>query len=140
MWSNQQLNWLFDDWERAVRRTLSRRFTRRQLATLRTQWRLGQAIKGGALFLLPLLFLSLLLPRGHPILRYSLFFWSTLEASLLITHVLLGLRHEVSFGWAFHHSRPLLLSGFSARRDLKQKGFLAACVAVVALLALTLVS
>ncbi|MBA3533935.1 MAG: hypothetical protein H0T73_18605 [Ardenticatenales bacterium] len=140
MWSNQQLDWLFDDWERAVRRSLARRLTHRQVTVLRAQWRLGLAAKGGLLLLPLLLFLSLLLPRSDPLLRGALLFWSALETFLLCSHVALGVSQRVSYSWAFHHSRPLLLSDMAATRDLKSKALLASFFAIIALLCLLTVS
>lgn len=119
--------WLFDDWERAVQRSLTRRLTHRQWLALRYQWRIGQAAKMGVLFLLLLVGFSFLSPGSLVLLR-GLLLWGVGEETLLLAHLALGLRYGVSYGWALHHGRPLLLSGLAANRDLKGKAFLAALV------------
>ncbi len=129
-------DWFVDDWQKAVRRSLIRAFTRRQITALRSQWRIGQAVKWTLLMLPFLLLFSFLAPDADILLLESLLAWSTLETLLLATHVALGLRHGVSYSWAFHHSRPLLLHGMTARSDLKHKAGLTALCATIALLTL----
>lgn len=128
--------WIIDDWEAACRRTLAKRFSRNELAIFRRQWRLGQAAKAVLLLLLFLVLASFLAPDATVLLRGALILWAVGEGVLLIAHVALGVRGPFSYGWAFHHRHPMLLSGLSARRDLRNKAFLAACAVTIALLAL----
>lgn len=125
-------NWILDDWERAVQRSLTPKLSRRQRRILRCQWRIGQAVKGGVVVLGLLLGFSLLVADTAGLQR-ALLGWCLVEEVLLLLHIVLGLRYGVSYGWGLHHARPLLLSGLSAHHDLKVKGFLAAGVAVLLL-------
>lgn len=137
MQQNRQLEWLLDDWHKALRRSLVRGFSRRQLNALRWQWRIGQAVKGVLLVGLPLLFTaSLLVPDADEVLLELLMGWSGVEGLLLLGHVGLGLRHNVSYSWSLHHRQPRLLHGLVARQDLRWKGFAAAVCIIVALLCL----
>jgi hypothetical protein len=136
MWSNWQGSWLWDDWNAAVRRSLMRRFTRRQMGALRWQWRIGLTVKAGTLLIPLFLLFSLLVPYADGLLLTMLLMWSLFQTALLTTHVMLGLRYGVSYSWAFHHNRPLLLSGLSASLDLKSKALVAALVGTVTLVTL----
>lgn len=136
MWSNWQWPWFWDDWNAAVRRSLMRRFTRRQISALRWQWRIGLAAKAGLLMIPLFLLFSVLAPDADGPLLTVLLGWSLFQMVLLVTHIVLGARYSVSYSWAFHHNRPLLLSGLSASLDLKSKAFVAALMATMALLAL----
>lgn len=132
MQQNWQWDWLLDDWQKAVRRSLIRAFTRRQISALRTQWRLGQASKWALLVLPFFLLFSYLDPDSDILLLEGMLAWSVFETGCLLFHVYLGVRNDVSYSWAFHHSRPLLLHGMAARMDLKIKALLAALYGVVA--------
>lgn len=134
MHHNGQWDWLLDDWQKAVRRSLIRAFTRRQIAAMRWQWRLGQTSKWGLMVLPFFLIFSYLDPKADRLLLEGLVVWSSVEALLIATHVALGLRYDVSYSWAFHHGRPLLLSGLGARMDIKIKALFAALFASCALL------
>ncbi|MDQ4079049.1 MAG: hypothetical protein M3220_22750 [Chloroflexota bacterium] len=133
MHQNWQWDWFLDDWQKAVRRSLIRAFTRRQMMALRWQWRIGQAAKWTLLVLPVLLLLSYLAPEADILLLESFLMWSAFEALLLTVHVGLGVRYNVSYSWAFHHSRPLLLHGMAARLDLKGKALVATVFATFAL-------
>ncbi|MGH2543736.1 MAG: hypothetical protein ACRDIB_13110 [Ardenticatenaceae bacterium] len=133
MQQNHHLDWLVDDWQKAVRRSLVRAFTRQQMTALRWQWRIGQAVKWSLLLLPALLLFSLIVPDADILLLEIMFAWSAMQSLLLAGHVALGVRYGVSYGWAFHHSRPLLLHGMAARLDLKIKALMATISAIVAL-------
>jgi hypothetical protein len=136
MWSNWQWSWLWDDWNAAVRRSLMRRFSRRQMTALRWQWRIGLTVKAGMVLIPLFLLFSLLVPHADSLLLTVLLVWSLFQTALLVAHVLLGVRYGVSYSWAFHHVRPLLLSGLSANLDLKSKALVAALTGTVSLITL----
>src|SRR5688572_26888940 len=132
MQQNRHLDWLLDDWQKAVRRSLIRAFTKQQTNALRWQWRIGQASKWALLLLPMLLLFSLTVPEADILLLEILFVWSAMQAHLLAVHVVLGVRHGVSYSWAVHHSRPFLLHGAAARFDIRLKALMAAVAALVA--------
>lgn len=116
--------WLFDDWTLALQRSLLSALPPKAQGALRVQWRIGRAVKVGIL-LLPLLLLASFLIPGTPLLRGLLQGWGLVEEGLLILHLMVGVRHHVSFGWALHHLRPIVFVGAAAVHDLRTKAFLA---------------
>ncbi len=121
--------WLLDDWTLAVQRSLLSGVPAKAQEALRMQWRVGQLLKVGILFL-PLLVLASFLIPGTPLLRNLLQGWGMVEESLLALHLLVGIQRKVSFGWALHHLRPMVFIGAAAWHDLRIKALLAAGLGV----------
>ena len=131
--------WFIDDWDMALRRTMERRFTHRQVLAMRAQWRIGQTAKWSLVVLPVLLLLTYLIPEAMGPLRVLTAFWLAGETFLLVLHVALGVwRGTVSYGWAFHHSHPRLLKGLAARRDLRMKASVATAFAIILFFLLTI--
>lgn len=121
--------WLLDDWTLAVQRSLLTGLSSKAQEALRLQWRVGQVVKVGVL-LLPLLVVASFLIPGTPLLRGMLQGWGVFEESLLALHLIVGVQRKVSFGWAFHHLRPMVFTGAAAWHDLRMKTLLAAGLGV----------
>ncbi len=118
------LTWLFDDWAEAARRSLAPKLSHRAVRALQLQWRMGQAVKGVLLLLPFLLGVSFLLP-GSALLKELFQGWAFTEELLLLVHIVAGARHEVSYSWQLHNTRPMLLTGNAAHPDLRAKALLA---------------
>ena len=131
MLSRQGYEWLCDDWNEAVHRSLVARFTRQQVRALQVQHWLGRGARWSLLALPLLLLLSVLFPAADGRLLRGLLAWSVEELVLIVAHLLLGFRYGVSYSWAFHSARPLLLQALGAYRDLKLKALLAVALAVL---------
>jgi len=116
--------WLVDDWTLATHRSLLSGLPNPVTEALRVQWRVGQALKVGVLLLPLLLVASFLIPQT-PLLRGLLQGWGVLEESLLVLHLIIGVRRKVSFGWGLHHLRPMLFTDAAAIHDLRMKALLA---------------
>lgn len=116
--------WLLDDWQQAMERSLLDSVPPDYADALRVQRHCGQAAKVGLLFL-PLLILISFLIQGTTALRWIIAAWAFAMSAALLLHIAVGARHNASFGWAFHHTHPLLLTGAAANHDLRIKSLLA---------------
>ncbi len=121
--------WLLDDWALAVQRSLLSGLPTKSQAALRVQWRIGRAVKLGVM-MLPLLLLASFLIPGTPVLKGLFQGWGLLEEGLLALHLMVGVRHNTSFGWALHHLRPMVFTGAAAMHDLRAKALLAGALGV----------
>jgi hypothetical protein len=132
MLRKQRWNWFRDDWNDAAQRSLVGRFTRPQITALRYQWRIGQISRAALLVLPALLLISILAPTLDMVLFWGLLGWSLGKSLLLLAHVLLGWRYGVSYAWAYHPVRPMLLKGAPAENNLRLKAVVAALFATIA--------